>query len=119
MKSHTIAPAECKFIRVGPGWTKRLLPLALAVLASPTCLLAQGATPAVEADKQTIQMLLQRIEKLEARVSQLEGTQAHDGQGADREREYPGSAASTVRTGCESRGGTRHFNHGAGAVVGP
>ena len=75
MKSHTIAPAECVFTRVGSGWTKRLLPLALAVLASPTCLLAQGVAPAADADKQTIQMLLQRIEKLEARVSQLEGTQ--------------------------------------------
>jgi hypothetical protein len=75
MKSHTIAPTECIFNRVGSGWTKRLLPLALAVLAIPTCLLAQGATRAADADKQTIQMLLQRIEKLEARVSQLEGTQ--------------------------------------------
>jgi hypothetical protein len=51
----------------------------LAVLASPLSLLAQGTAPAADADKQTIQMLLQRIERLEARVEQLEGTQAAAG----------------------------------------
>lgn len=75
MKSHKIAPAGWSFTRYGTGWTKRLFPLTLAILASPICLLAQNAAPAADADKQTIQMLLQRIEKLEARVSQLEGTQ--------------------------------------------
>jgi hypothetical protein len=75
MKSHRIAPEGCVYIRRASGWTKRLLPLALAVVASSTCLLAQEAAPAADADKQTIQMLLQRIEKLEARVTQLEGTQ--------------------------------------------
>src|SRR5215468_10215588 len=75
MKSHTIAPGGCAHTRCGSGWTKRLLPLALIALTSRTCLLAQEAAPTADADKQTIQMLLQRIEKLEARVSQLEGTQ--------------------------------------------
>jgi hypothetical protein len=76
MKSHTMAPAGGKYALIGSGWTKRLLLLALAVLASPTSLLAQGSTTAADADKQTIQMLLQRIEKLESRVAQLEGTQS-------------------------------------------
>ena len=31
------------------------------------CLLAQGKAPAADADKQTIQMLLQRIERFESR----------------------------------------------------
>jgi hypothetical protein len=56
-----------------------MLPLSLAVLASPLFLLAQGTAPAANSDKQTIQMLLQRIERLEARVEQLEGTQGSAG----------------------------------------
>jgi hypothetical protein len=56
-----------------------MLPLLLAVLAGPLSLLAQGTAPGADADKQTIQMLLQRIERLEARVEQLEGTQAAAG----------------------------------------
>jgi hypothetical protein len=75
MKSHTIASGGWRFARKAAGWTTRLFPLALVVLASPMYLLAQREAPATDADKQTIRMLLQRIEKLEARVSQLEGTQ--------------------------------------------
>ena len=76
MKSHTIGPVRSWLARTAPGITKRMLPLLLAFLASPLSLLAQGKAPAADADKQTIQMLLQRIERLESRVEQLEGTQA-------------------------------------------
>jgi hypothetical protein len=79
MRSHAIAPVRFWLARIVPGFTKRRLPLLLAVLASPLSLLAQGSAPAADADKQTIQMLLQRIERLEARVEQLEGTQAAAG----------------------------------------
>lgn len=73
MTSYTVAPERRWFARAGQGWTRRVLPVTLAMLASPLCLRAQAVAPAAEADKQTIQMLLQRIERLEARVAQLEG----------------------------------------------
>ncbi|HST09928.1 MAG TPA: hypothetical protein VLL05_06110, partial [Terriglobales bacterium] len=76
MKSHTIAPVASQPDRTAPVWTKRVLPLMLTILASTLSLHAQGTATGGDADKQTIQMLLQRIERLEARVEQLEGTQA-------------------------------------------
>ncbi len=76
MKSHAIAPVRSRLARIVPGYTNRMLALLLAVLAAPLSLLGQGSAPGADADKQTIQMLLQRIERLEARVEQLEGTQA-------------------------------------------
>jgi hypothetical protein len=78
MKSHTIAPVRRWLARSGQGWTK-LLPVVFAMLASPLCLLAQGTAPTADPDRQTIQMLLQRIERLEARVAQLEGTPGSGG----------------------------------------
>jgi hypothetical protein len=75
MKAHTVAPGGCAHTRTRSGWIKRWLPLALAALASPMFLSAQESAPVAGADKQTIQMLMQRIEKLEARVAQLEGAQ--------------------------------------------
>jgi hypothetical protein len=74
MKSHTVAPERRWPDRAGQGWRKTALPVLLAMLASPLCLHAQEKAPAAGADQQTIQMLLQRIERLEARVAQLEGT---------------------------------------------
>jgi hypothetical protein len=58
------------------GVGKRVLLLALGMAVSAAGLRAQDAPAEANADKQTIQMLLQRIERLEARVSQLEGTHA-------------------------------------------
>src|SRR5437868_4896978 len=74
MKAHTVAPGGCAHTHTSSGWIKRWLPLAFAALASPMFLSAQESAPVAGADKQTIQMLMQRIEKLEARVAQLEGT---------------------------------------------
>ncbi len=48
----------------------RIFPLLLGILVSTTILRAQQ--PAAAADKQTLQLLLQRIDQLEARVQQLE-----------------------------------------------
>jgi hypothetical protein len=76
MRSHTVAPVATRPGRTAPVWTKRVLPLMLTVLASTLSLQAQGTATGADADKQTIQMLLQRIERLEARVEQLEGTPA-------------------------------------------
>ena len=56
------------------GVGKRVLMLALGIMVSAPGLWAQDA-PA-DANAQTVQMLLQRIERLEARVAQLEGTHA-------------------------------------------
>src|ERR1700741_2546179 len=58
------------------GVGKRVLLLALGMAVSAAGLCAQDAPAEANSDKQTIQMLLQRIERLEARVSQLEGTHA-------------------------------------------
>ncbi len=58
-----------------PGMGKRVLIVALGMAVSAPCLRAQNAAEA-NTDKQTIQMLLQRIERLESRVAQLEGTHA-------------------------------------------
>ena len=56
MKSHTIASGGWRFTRNPSGWTQRLLPLALVVLASPMCLLAQQEAPAADADKRALRI---------------------------------------------------------------
>src|SRR5205814_6092043 len=51
----------------------RIFPLLLVILVNATILRAQQLVDAPAADKQTLQLLLQRIDQLEARVKQLEG----------------------------------------------
>ena len=58
------------------GMGRRVLMVALGMVLSAPCLRAQEAAAGTNVDKQTIQMLLERIERLEARVAQLEGTRA-------------------------------------------
>lgn len=74
MKSRTFLPVGSFLAHAGQSVGNRVLLLALGILMSAPCLRAQGATNAAGADQQTIQMLLHRIERLEARVAQLEGT---------------------------------------------
>src|ERR1700687_5294825 len=50
----------------------RIFPLLLGILLNTTILRAQQPVDAAAADKQTLQLLLQRIDQLEARVKQLE-----------------------------------------------
>src|SRR5260370_10641561 len=50
----------------------RIFPLLLGILVGTTILRAQQPVDAAAADKQTLQLLLQRIDQLEARVKQLE-----------------------------------------------
>src|SRR5437016_5876969 len=50
----------------------RIFPLLLGILINTTILRAQQLIDATAADKQTLQLLLQRIDQLEARVKQLE-----------------------------------------------
>jgi hypothetical protein len=50
----------------------RIFPLLLGILVNATILGAQQPVDAAAADKQTLQLLLQRIDQLEARVKQLE-----------------------------------------------
>jgi hypothetical protein len=62
---------------VAPGIriiTKRMLSLLLAILVNAGIVLAEQPGDPPDQEKQTIQMLLQRIDRLEARVAQLEGT---------------------------------------------
>src|SRR5882762_11807618 len=51
---------------------KRAVVVLLGMLASAGIVRAQQATDGAESDRQTIQILLRRVEQLEARVSQLE-----------------------------------------------
>jgi hypothetical protein len=62
---HTLQPAGWRFM-------KRTLLTCLAVCACQLVLRAQGPTTAQDPDKETIRLLLQRIDRLEARVTQLE-----------------------------------------------
>jgi TolA-binding protein len=57
------------------GWTRpmRTLLLLMASVTNPATLQAQQPVDATNPDKQSLQVLLQRIDQLEARVSQLEG----------------------------------------------
>jgi len=89
MRSNSVAPIRCVDARRAQMWMKRLLPVLLAFAASVPSLRAQ-TTP--DGDKQTIQMLLDRIERLEARVAQLEGTQTGAG------KVQPVSAANAPAT---------------------
>jgi len=76
MRSCRLAPIRSRFRHSGPG-TKQLVLLGLlGVLLSASPLRAQEVSTVADADKQTIKMLLQRIERLEARVTQLESTHA-------------------------------------------
>jgi hypothetical protein len=90
MKFHSVAPMRCIFTRRGQDWMKSVLPVILAFLAGVPFLHSQTAAP--DSDKQTIQMLLQRIERLESRVAQLEGTQTGAG------KEQPVSAPVALET---------------------
>src|SRR5207253_6044264 len=74
MKVRILSPLRL-LAQTVPGMGKRVLIVALGMAVSAPCLRAQNAAEA-NTDKQTIQMLLQRIERLESRVAQLEGTHA-------------------------------------------
>ena len=76
MRSCRLAPIRSRFRHAGPG-TKQLALLGLlGVLFSASTLRAQEASTVADTDTQTIPMLLQRIERLEARVTQLESAHA-------------------------------------------
>ena len=74
MKPRKSAPIWLLLALAGRSTGKRAFLILLGILVSGQCVRAQEATGGPDADKQTIQMLLQRIERLEARVAQLEGT---------------------------------------------
>ncbi len=100
MKSHAIAPVRSRACPDRTRLCQENAPLVAGRSGAPLSLLAQGTAPGADADKQTIQMLLQRIERLEARVEQLEGTQAAAGKvqtagltGQQPSRPVPGPAA--------------------------
>src|SRR5438309_8602387 len=81
-----------------PGMGKRVLIVALGMAVSAPCLRAQNAAEA-NTDKQTIQMLLQRIERLESRVAQLEG---RNGGAAGKEAEMTDQSAAGHVGGTEA-----------------
>jgi hypothetical protein len=74
MKFFILPPSRVLLTAKLTGWSlqRRIMLLLLSGLVTPTILQAQqpGDTPV--ADKQTLQLLLQRIDQLEARVRQLE-----------------------------------------------
>jgi hypothetical protein len=76
MKVSTLSPSRVLPALELTGWRvrRRILSLLLGSLATATILQAQQPKPddVTTPDKQTLQLLLQRIDKLEARVRQLE-----------------------------------------------
>ncbi len=73
MRSSTILPFGCHTIWIPQtAFRLRMLALLLGILLDVTAVRAQQASDAADSDKQTIQMLVRRVEQLEARVAQLE-----------------------------------------------
>jgi hypothetical protein len=73
MRSSTILPFGCLAVGRPLGASRiRILAPLLAILLSTSVLHAQQASDGLDSDKQTIQMLVRRVEQLEARVAQLE-----------------------------------------------
>src|SRR6267378_2429714 len=76
MKVSTLPPSRVLPALELTGWRvrRRILPLLLGSLVTATVLQAQQPKPGdvTAPDKQTLQLLLQRIDQLEARVRQLE-----------------------------------------------
>ena len=76
MKVSTLPPSRVLPALELTGWRvrRRILSLLLGSLATATILQAQQSKPGdvTAADKQTLQLLLQRVDQLEARVRQLE-----------------------------------------------
>src|SRR5205807_6999674 len=70
MKSSTV-PLTRTTLKV-TGRIFKVLPMLLGVLLSTRVVRAQQAPDPADQDKQTIRMLLERVEQLEARVTQLE-----------------------------------------------
>jgi len=75
MRSSTILPFGCLAVcRPHAASRIRILAPLLGILLSTSILRAQQASDGADSDKQTIQMLVRRVEQLEARVAQLEAT---------------------------------------------
>src|ERR1700751_3217774 len=73
MYSSTVLPFERLAVRIAHRAPRfRVWAPLLGILLGPAVLRAQQATESVDSDKQTIQMLVRRVEQLEARVAQLE-----------------------------------------------
>jgi hypothetical protein len=70
MKSCIVPPTRAT--RKGTGWIFKALPMLLGILLSTGAVRAQQTPDPPDPDKQTIRMLLERVEQLEARVTQLE-----------------------------------------------
>ena len=93
MKSSTLSPIEATGTRKLAGWNfvRRTFPLLLGILLNSAILVAQQPAIAADPDKQTVQVLLQRIDQLEARVKQLEAA----GQGASAATPTPAPAPAS------------------------
>jgi hypothetical protein len=82
MRIHISRSKNFSFFLTGWAVAMRGFPLMLGILANTTILQAQAINGGADVDKQTIQLLLRRIEQLEAadkqlqqRVAQLEKAQ--------------------------------------------
>src|SRR5207302_8556538 len=81
MKFSSPSPIRVTLARklIGRMIVWRIFPSLLGILLSTTILRAQQPIDAAAADKQRLQLLLQRIDQLEARVKQLEATKQQGG----------------------------------------
>ncbi len=86
---------------------RRVAIFALAIFVNAGILRAQQASDGPESDRQTIQMLLRRVEQLEARVSQLEAGKAPAAGAAQAETPAP-AASSAVPAESEAENKPSH-----------
>ena len=82
---------------------RRTLSLVLAVMLTKASLPAQQAGGAAQPDQATIQMLLQRINQLEAKVAQLESAKQSAGGGSTAQATAPDSSPPPVESGQQSQ----------------
>src|ERR1700739_373666 len=72
MKSYIPPAGAARVPFTGLTIVKRVIPLMLGLLVNSTILQGQRTDSGADADKQTIQILLQKVAQLEARDAQLE-----------------------------------------------
>src|SRR4029077_15819294 len=89
----TFRPRPARARRTSTGWA---LALTLAALLGAPVLRAQQAADGADSDKQTIQMLVRRVEQLEARVAQLESGKSSAAAAAPAQAPAPSPAPASA-----------------------
>lgn len=107
MKSSTLSPIQATCALKLAGWrlVKRTLLLFLGIFANQLVLMAQQPAGTPNSDKETIQLLLQRIDRLEARVAQLEAAKPGETSVTPAPAPAPAQAAAQPESETEQQAG--------------